>query len=190
MLRYFIAILLFLFCNFGTAQSKKSPKEIKRAAKNLLGYEDYNRALVELLKLYKQNKRDIQTNLNIGICYLNVNDDRSKAIPYFEFVLDNGEYKNEVLLYTGMAYAYHYEFDKAISYYNKYREKCTPEEVERRANSLLRANHWRSARTDNRLPAPAHAGSAGPLRAGLLPPAPAILHPQRRRQQHRSGELK
>ncbi len=130
MLRYFIALLLFLFCSYGNAQSKKNPKEIKRAAKNFLGYEDYNRALVELLKLYKQNKRDIQTNLNIGICYLNVNDDRSKAIPYFEFVLNNGEYKNEVLLYTGMAYAYHYEFDKAITYYSKYREKCTSEETE------------------------------------------------------------
>ena len=130
MQRYLIAILLFLFCNYGTAQSKKSPRELKRAAKGFLGYEDYNRALKELLKLHKLNKRDIQTNLNLGICYLNVNDDRSKAIPYFEFVLNNGEYKNEVLLYTGMAYAYHYEFDKAISYYNKYREKCTPEETE------------------------------------------------------------
>ncbi len=127
MQKYFIIALLFIFCTTAEAQ-KKNSQGSKKAAKNFLGYEDYNRALSELLKIYKQDKRDIKTNLNIGICYLNVNDDRSKAIPYFEFVLNNSDYKYEVLLYTGMAYAYHYEFDKAISYYYKYIEKCTPEE--------------------------------------------------------------
>lgn len=130
MKKYFILILFFLSYNYGNAQGKKSPKESKRAAKSFLGYEDYNRALIELLKIYRQDRYDPKLNLNIGICYLNVNDDRSKAIPYLEYVLTTADYKNEVLLYTGMAYLYHYEFDKAIGYFNKYRDKATAEEIE------------------------------------------------------------
>ncbi len=130
MKKYFILILFFLFCNYGNAQSKKNPKESKKAAKSFLGYEDYNRALIELLKIYRQDRNDPKLNLNIGICYLNVNDDRSKAIPYLEYVLTTPDYKNEVLLYTGMAYLYHYEFDKAITYFNKFREKGNAEDIE------------------------------------------------------------
>ncbi len=95
-----------------------------------MGYEDYNRALKELLKVARNNPHDIELNKNIGICYLNVNDDRSKAIPYFEFVLSRGDYKYDLLLYTGLAYMYHYEFDKAIGFFNKYNKEATTEEVE------------------------------------------------------------
>lgn len=130
MRKFLIIIFLFLFCSYGNAQAKKSPNESKKVAKSFLGYEDYNRALTELLKIYRGSRYDTQLNLNIGICYLNVNDDRSKAIPYLEFVLTKPDYKNEVLLYTGMAYLYHYEFDKAISYFNKFREKGSPEDIE------------------------------------------------------------
>lgn len=131
MQKIFIAILFFLFCSYGNAQTKKkNPNGSKKAAKSFLGYEDYNRALIELLKLYRQDRYNPMLNLNIGICYLNVNDDRSKAIPYLEYVLTTADYKNEVLLYTGMAYLYHYEFDKAINYFNKFREKGSPEDIE------------------------------------------------------------
>lgn len=123
----FLFLALFLCTN--VYSQKKSASERRKAAKTFLGYEDYNRALAELLKLYRIDKKDVQLNLNIGICYLNVNDDRSKAIPYLEYVMSKEDYKNEVLLYAGMAYGYHYEFDKAIGYYNKYREKATPEEI-------------------------------------------------------------
>jgi len=127
--KYVIILLLIFACNLGYAQGKKTPNGPKKAARSFLGYEDYNRALVELLKIYKGNRYDAQLNLNLGICYLNVNDDRSKAIPYLEYVLSTQVYKNEVLLYTGLAYQYHYEFDKAITYFNKFREKASPEDI-------------------------------------------------------------
>src|SRR4051812_23561714 len=105
-------LIIFLLASFQVSfAQKKSPKEIKKAAKSFLGYEDYNRALKELLKLYRNTPYDVELNQNIGICYLNVNDDRSKAIPYLEYVLSKPEYKYQVLLYAGLAYSYHYEFD-------------------------------------------------------------------------------
>jgi hypothetical protein len=123
-------LIAFLLVSFQSNAQKKSSKEIKKAAKTFLGYEDYNRALKELLKLHRNTPYDVELNQNIGICYLNVNDDRSKAIPYLEFVLSKQNYKYPVLLYAGLAYSYHYEFDKAISYFNRYRLQATPEEIE------------------------------------------------------------
>ncbi|MDQ3047541.1 MAG: hypothetical protein M3R27_08350 [Bacteroidota bacterium] len=128
-LKTLLFITLLLVSLQSNAQ-KKSRKEIKKAAKTFMGYEDYNRALKELLKLHRNTPYDLELNKNIGICYLNVNDDRSKAIPYLEYVLSKSDYKYSVLLYAGLAYSYHYEFDKAISYFNKYRLQATPEEIE------------------------------------------------------------
>lgn len=93
--------------------------------KTYLANEDYNRALKEYLKQYPDKKGDIQLNLSIGVCYLNVNDDKSKAIPYLEYVYKSGKGDNEILLYLGMAYMYNYEFDKAISYFNDYKIKVS-----------------------------------------------------------------
>ena len=73
--RYYIILLsLLLLCNVGYAQ-KKSPKELKKAAKTFMGYEDYNRALKELLKLARNSPHDIELNRNIGIFlpYINHN---------------------------------------------------------------------------------------------------------------------
>lgn len=92
-------------------------------AKDYLEYEDYNRALIEYLKLYKADKQDLNLNIKVGFCYLHVNDDRSKAIPYLEFAHSKGGYNDELLLYLGMAYMYTYKFDDAIKYFNEYKVK-------------------------------------------------------------------
>lgn len=94
-------------------------------AKTYLKYKDYYRALNEYLQLYDKDKTNSEINFNIGFCYLNINDDRSKAIPYLEFVLNKGEkYNPKLLLYLGMAYMYAYKFDDAIKYYKQYQEKA------------------------------------------------------------------
>lgn len=97
--------------------------------KTYLANEDYNRALKEYLKQYPDKKNDPTLNMNIGVCYLNVNDDRSKAIPYLEFVYKTGKYSDDLFLYLGMAYMYNYEFDKAIDHFNEYKSKVGPKEA-------------------------------------------------------------
>ena len=105
-------------CNYSNAQSTDN-----LSAKDFFEYEDYNRALVEYLKLYKQDKSDINTNLKLGICFLRVNGDKTKAFPYLEYVYKKGEYEDELLLYLGMTNMYAYKFDEAIKFFNAYREK-------------------------------------------------------------------
>lgn len=121
MLKHFLTILLCVISGFSNPSNAQTIENL--SAKDFFEYEDYNRALIEYLKLYKQNKNDLNVNLKIGICYLSVNDDKTKAIPYLEFVQKSGEFENELFLYLGMAYMYAYKLDEAIKFFNTYRAK-------------------------------------------------------------------
>lgn len=112
-----IIFLLFLgICFRLNAQDNTNYK-----AKDYMKIQDYNRALVEYLKLYKTNSEDLDLNLNIGICYLNINDDKSKAFDYLKKVYNAGGYKNELLLNMGLALMHANKFDEAIRFFNDYR---------------------------------------------------------------------
>lgn len=121
MLRLYLAILICAINGFSFRSNAQTIENL--GAKDFFEYEDYNRALFEYLKLYKQNKYDLHVNLRIGICYLKVNDDKTKAIPYLEFVQKSGEFNDELFLYLGMAYMYAYRLDDAIKFFNTYRSK-------------------------------------------------------------------
>ncbi len=111
--------LITLVINYSIAQ----PEE-KLSAKEYLAREDYNHAIEEFLKQYKTQKDDPELNFNIGLCYLNVNDDKSKALPYLEYVYKKGENKDdELLFYMARAYTHAYQFDEAIKFFNEYRKK-------------------------------------------------------------------
>ncbi len=128
MQKLYFTILIFLFCvicNYSNAQ----PAE-KLSAKDYLAEQDYNSALSEFLRLYKSKKTDPEINFQIGFCYLNVNDDKSKAIPFLEFVYKKGGYGDELLLYMGMAYMYGYRFDDAIKFFTEYRKKTSPKKYD------------------------------------------------------------
>ena len=112
-----LIIVIFLNTNLSKSQTNKG-----FGAKDYFKYEDYNRALIEYLKLYKTNKEDFDVNLKIGYCHLMINNDKSKAIPYLEFLYNKGEKKDDLILYLGMAYMYNYEFDKAIKLLNEYKD--------------------------------------------------------------------
>lgn len=128
MRKLFLALLVF--CVIGFFNLSKAQVVAEMTAKDFFSYEDYNRALVEYLKLYKEKKDDLEINFNIGFCYLQVNDDRTKAIPFLEFVYNKDKTNPEVILNLGLAYMYKYDFDKATSYFNEYRSKISPKKYE------------------------------------------------------------
>lgn len=120
MRRRYISILLCLLIGLSTNSYAQDDTKFKAAT--YFKYKDYNRALKMYLEMYKEDSTNVETNLNIGICYINVNDDRSQAIPYLKSVYDKGEYEDELVLHLGKAYMYAYEFDEAISYFNIYKK--------------------------------------------------------------------
>lgn len=121
MLRRLLFLLIPLFPLWLPAQ--QSDRDM--TADDYLSFGDYNRALAALLKIYPKQSDDIAVNYKIGFCYLHVNDDRSKAIPYLQRVYKkDGSYK-DICLLMGQAYMYHHEFDAAIGYFNQHRNKTT-----------------------------------------------------------------
>jgi hypothetical protein len=82
--------------------------------------ENYQAALEQYLKALKGNENDVTLRNNIGICYLELNDDRTQAIPHLEWVVTQEKFDEYAWYDLGRAYHYAHQFDKAISSYRKY----------------------------------------------------------------------
>lgn len=89
---------------------------------------NYIQALDEYLKLEKKIKDDPELKHRIGTCYLNINNDKTKAIPYLEYCFKSGQFRNDLLLELARAYQYAYRFADAEMYYTKYRAKASSKE--------------------------------------------------------------
>lgn len=84
--------------------------------------EDYARALKLYQKLFQQDKQNLNVNYKIGYCYLHLNDDKSRAIPFLEYVYTKGGINNpDLLLNIGRAYMYAYNFEDALTFFTEYR---------------------------------------------------------------------
>ncbi|MBA3665551.1 MAG: hypothetical protein H0W61_15290, partial [Bacteroidetes bacterium] len=118
---YFSSFLFFVTNVFSQGD------RLKADALFLAGY--HMQALNEYLKIEKTESSDVEIKQRIGTCYLNIHDNKAKAIPYLEYCLKQGKYKNTLLLELAQAYHYDYKFKEAISYYNKYREKASSKEA-------------------------------------------------------------
>ncbi|MFY9309319.1 MAG: tetratricopeptide repeat protein [Bacteroidia bacterium] len=114
----FLIVLLSLLCRFSYGQERNLDSLV---ANSYFDNEDYSRALKAYLELYAKNKKDLNVNYRIGYCYLQVNGDKSKAIPYFEYVYSQGNYKDDLLLHMGQAYTHAYNFEDALTFFNHYR---------------------------------------------------------------------
>lgn len=119
-------LLLFFFTYIASAQNPKdllSPNEY-------FNLNDYNRALAGFLQQWPKDQQNLQLNRNIAICYLNVNDDKSKALPYLHYLLREGKNDEEVIFMLGQAYMYAYKFDEALKYFTLFRSKTAAKNYE------------------------------------------------------------
>lgn len=118
-----LALVVFittLFC----IQTLKS-QTVLPTADELFEDKNYLQAVEEFKKEERQFPQDMEIKYQIGICYLNIYADKSRAIPYFEQCYKTGKYRNELLLDMAKAYQFAYRFKEAISFYTKYREKLS-----------------------------------------------------------------
>lgn len=126
MIKGFINFFIgFLILNSATLKAQNKDKE-KLSPKTYFDINDFDRALEGYLELWPSHQRDMTINLNIATCYLNVNGDKSKALPYLHFVLKNGNTDEEVIFMLGQAYMYAQKFDEALKYFNSFRAKTNP----------------------------------------------------------------
>lgn len=137
-------ILFIIFSVFNTVQSQNK-KDLKRAYINgefALIYEEYREALPYFLELYDAGRRDANIKHRIGYCYLNIPNQKDKAILYLEEAVANisenysvgvfteREAPIESYLYLGMAYRVDNQLNKAIASFEKYKELLDPKDEE------------------------------------------------------------
>lgn len=115
-----VVFITTLFC----IQTLKS-QTVLPTADELFEDKNYLQAVEEFKKEERQFPQDMEIKYQIGICYLNIYADKSRAIPYFEQCYKTGKYRNELLLDMAKAYQFAYRFKEAISFYTKYREKLS-----------------------------------------------------------------
>jgi len=113
-----------IFLLISSTHSIISAQANKPGADELFEAKNYLEALEEYKKMEKGSVVDLDIKYRMGVCYLNINNDKSQAIPYFELVYRSGKYKNELLLELATACQLDYRLTDAVKFYNKYREKA------------------------------------------------------------------
>ncbi len=126
-----LLFLIIIFFSFN-AYSQKSVKKLFVEAESDMMYEDYTNALPLYLKILDENYNNANIQYSIGLCYINLEGQKTKAIEYLEEAgkdisqdYREGSYKEvhappEAFFYLGKAYRINYDLDKAIEAFKKY----------------------------------------------------------------------
>ncbi|MEE4196902.1 MAG: OmpA family protein [Bacteroidales bacterium] len=134
-------IVFSLFAIDFYAQENPDAKEIFMDAEYYIMYEDYKEALPLYQKLTTLGKNDAYINYRIGECYLHIPGIKEKAIPYLEKARENispkfkeGSIKEtaapeQTLFYLGKAYQVDNKLDKAIEYYQEFKELLAVDDI-------------------------------------------------------------
>lgn len=129
----FFFFLLGIFTSNAGSLPDNDYKSIYNHAEEFFINENYTAALPLYLQLDSIEKGNANVNFKIGLCYLNAPTYKKKSIPYLENAItritDNyaqGEIKESgaplvTYYYLAKAYRLNYEFDKAITMYEKYK---------------------------------------------------------------------
>lgn len=118
--------LLFAFLMLSltiNAQDENEPikkTDVKAAEQKMLNG-NYEEALDDFLSLHSEEPENDKYTYNIAVCYLNVNGNKSKAVPYLEKLVRHEKHDPNVEYLLGRAYHYANRFDDAINYFGKFK---------------------------------------------------------------------
>ncbi len=114
----FLAVFVRGFVAFSQTTEQLTPEE-------LFSMTNYVQAIPGYLNLEKEFPEDKEIKYRLGVCYLYVHADKKKALDYFIYCYSWGMRSNELHLNIARTYHYLNQFDSAIVYYNKYRDKVS-----------------------------------------------------------------
>ena len=134
MKRIIFIITLAVYTVFAFCQDSKEIKEAFLDGEYFLAYEAYVDALPFYQTVYNQNQNNANINFKIGLCYVNMADQKEKSIPYLEKAVTNitddykeGNFKEvrapqEAIFFLATAYHIQNQFEKAREEYTKYKD--------------------------------------------------------------------
>ncbi len=115
-----MTISFLLFCHSTFAQNTEI-ELAKKYAEHSFREKDFDFALENYLKLYELDKKDININYRIGVCYTETNKNKTGGIPYLEYVVSHNNFPHEALYYLGKAYMFNYQFTEAVEALYEYK---------------------------------------------------------------------
>lgn len=127
-MKFYLIIFLLIQTSTVFAQYKaKFRAPDKKAAKSYWDMENYRKALEEYEILARRESSNPEYNYKAGVCYLNTNIDKAKAIPHLEFAARTpSNYQKNAQFELSKAYMLNYRFDDAIQSWNKFKEIAAP----------------------------------------------------------------
>lgn len=114
-------IIFTVISAFSFAQTNDD-KALALDAELKLKAENYEEALEDYLSLISTDSKNEIYNYNVGVCYLNSNINKAKAVPYLEIVTRKEKHNPNADFLLGRAYQYANRFEEAIASFNKFRE--------------------------------------------------------------------
>ncbi|MBP8033607.1 MAG: PD40 domain-containing protein [Bacteroidia bacterium] len=116
-------LLLALTCFSASyyAQEDGLTKVTPEAAANKMKIGNYEDALTDYLQLLNEDPRNESYNYNVGVCYLNNNTNKGKAVPYLEIVSRKEKRDPNTDYLLGRAYQYANRFDDAVAAFKKFK---------------------------------------------------------------------
>jgi hypothetical protein len=131
-----IILLILMFATINSskinAQISEDLKEVFNDGVYFVNFGDYREALFNFTKLYNKGIKNGNIQYYIGFCYINMPNEKTKAIPYLEEAIKSvsinyteGNFKEitapvHAYYYLGVAYHVNYEFEKAKENYRKF----------------------------------------------------------------------
>lgn len=124
--------LMFLSLPLFVKGQKSELKELVKDAEEYFQEEDYQEAIYYFLQLEQKGYINANIKFKIGKCYLNIEGEETKAIPYFEEAakhislkykrnsIEEKQAPLEVLFYLGNAYRIDNQLAKALAIYDKF----------------------------------------------------------------------
>jgi len=103
-------------------EEDREPTGDELRADRLFFSENYKEAMKEYLMVLAKKPEDTKINYNLGLCYLNADFDKIKAVPYFEKVIFYDEEAANVYYLLAKAYQSDHQFDRAIDMFNRFLE--------------------------------------------------------------------
>jgi len=123
-------------------QTKQDLKKVFVNAEFSILYEEYREALPLFLELYNSGRKDANINHRLGMCYLNIPNQKDKAVKHLEEAIKDisttykpGYYTEskapvESFYYLGIAYRVTNRLEDAIDAFNKYKQYLNPNDIE------------------------------------------------------------
>lgn len=119
-----LLVIMLLAASFLNAQEDGLTKVTPESASAKMKVGNYEDALGDYMQLLNEDSKNMLYNYNVGVCYLNSNVNKAKAVPYLEIVTRKEKHDPNAEYLLGRAYQYANRFDDAVNTFTKFKEEA------------------------------------------------------------------